>query len=411
MTTHTRFHGGKWRSSVDSKIMFRASKCESPRFRVSSNATALATALLVTVSILLSTAYLRLVQDSLGQKMIIGTTSTIDVPTHVRGTSASLPQPPDYVGMIPINCSWSCYVENYEDLHHMNESEELATNHWKNHGAIEGRDCRCRSLPDGCNWKCYLDNYDDLKLVERTKHNAINHYFKYGIAEERDCSCPPNFRIKTPNDTAAICVIASEEDMYVDEWLDFHLGLGFEHVYIYDNSENFDLGNEWLDRRPRLTNKVTVKHFPGEGKQLSAYRHCLKNYVRPHGHGWVAFLDVDEFLILKKHANVVDFLLSYCKQGSVSLNWQLFGSDNQMTFSPQPVTRRFQGQIWVKENIHVKTISNVDAIQPGEPTNPHYARLVSGQQLDTDGNIVSKMWSNRARPIDIALIYHYHTKR
>ena len=117
--------------------------------------------------------------------------------------------------------------------------------------------------------------------------------------------------------------------MYIDEWLDFHLSLGFGHI-------------GWLDRRPRLTNKVTVRHFPGEGKQLSAYRHCLKNDVRPHSHGWVAFLDVDEFLILLKHVNVVDFLLSYCEQGSVSLNWQLFGFDNQITFSPQPVTRRFQ---------------------------------------------------------------------
>eukprot|EP00956_Cyclotella_meneghiniana_P036051 scaffold120703_cov42-Cyclotella_meneghiniana.AAC.3 len=410
MTTHTRFQGGKWHSSVDSTIMFRASKCESPRFRVSSNATVLATALLVTLSIAVSTSYLRLVQDSLKHKLSTETTSNIDVPTHVRGTSASLSQPPA-AAAFPISCSWICYVENYEDLHHMIDSEELATNHWMNHGAIEGRDCACRQLPDDCNWKCYLDNYDDLKPTESTKQNAIHHYFKYGIAEDRDCTCPPNFRVKTANDTAAICVIASEEEMYVDEWLDFHLGLGFGHIYIYDNSDNFDLGNGWLDRRPRLTNKVTVQHFPGEGKQLSAYRHCLKNYVRPHGHGWVAFLDVDEFLILKKHANVVDFLLSYCKQGSVSLNWQLFGYDNQMTFSPQPVTRRFQGQVWVKENIHVKTISNVDAIRPGQPTNPHYARLVDGHhQLDTNGNIVSKMWNNEARPTDVALVYHYHTK-
>eukprot|EP00956_Cyclotella_meneghiniana_P000675 scaffold713_cov68-Cyclotella_meneghiniana.AAC.2 len=206
--------------------------------------------------------------------------------------------------------------------------------------------------------------------MERTKRNAIEHYFKYGIAEERDCTCPPNFRSKTANDTAAICALDTSTS----------------------TTHNFDLGNGWLDCRPRLTNKVTVRHFPGEGKQLSAYRHCLKNDVRPHGHGWVAFLDVDEFLILLKHVNVVDFLLSYCEQGS-------------------PVTRRFQGHVWVKENIHVKTVSNVDAIQPGEPTNPHYACLIDGHhQLDTDGNTVSKMWNNEARPTDVALIYHYHTK-
>eukprot|EP00956_Cyclotella_meneghiniana_P036797 scaffold130636_cov51-Cyclotella_meneghiniana.AAC.4 len=256
--------------------MFRASKCESPRFRVNSNATVLATALLVTVSITVSTSYLRSVQDSLKSKLSTETTSNIniDVPSHVRGTSVSLSQPPDSAAAFPISCSWSCYIENYEDLHHMIDSEELATNHWRNHGAIEGRDCACRHLPDDCNWNCYIDNYDDLN---------------------RDCTCPPNFRSKTANDTAAICALDTSTS----------------------TTHDFDLGNGWLDRRPRLTNKVTVRHFPGEGKQLSAYRHCLKNDVRPHGHGWVDFLDVDEFLILLKNVNVVDFLLSYCEQGSV----------------------------------------------------------------------------------------------
>eukprot|EP00956_Cyclotella_meneghiniana_P000674 scaffold713_cov68-Cyclotella_meneghiniana.AAC.1 len=126
MTTHTQSQGGKWHSSVDSTVMFmfRASKCESPRFRVNSNATVLATALLVTSSFAVSTSYLRLVQDSLKR-------------AYLRRSRHH-----------PISCSWSCYIENYEDLHHMIDSEELATNHWRNHGAIEGRDCACRHLPE-----------------------------------------------------------------------------------------------------------------------------------------------------------------------------------------------------------------------------------------------------------------------
>lgn len=116
--------------------------------------------------------------------------------------------------------------------------------------------------------------------------------------------------------------------------------------------------------------------------------------------------------MLKKHANVIDFLLDHCKQGSVSLNWQLFGWDGRLQFSPGPVTMRFQGQTFVSENNHVKTISNVDAIMPGEPNNPHYVLLVDEhEQLDTDGNIVYDMWSNKAGPTDVASIHHYHTKR
>ena len=97
MTTHTQSQGDKWHSSVDSTVMYRASKCKSPRFRVNSNATVLATALLVTSSIAVSTSYLRLDQDSLKRKLSTETTSNIniDVPSHVRGISASLSPSPN----------------------------------------------------------------------------------------------------------------------------------------------------------------------------------------------------------------------------------------------------------------------------------------------------------------------------
>jgi hypothetical protein len=225
-------------------------------------------------------------------------------------------------------------------------------------------------------------------------------------------SAHPTFRSKTTNDTAAICVIASEEEIYIDEWLDYHLSIGFHHIYVYDNSDGNDLDHGWLSRRPRLANKVTIHYLPGEGMQMPAYQHCLENHMRLEGYRWVAFMDVDEFLVLKKHTNVVDFLLEYAKQGSISLNWELYGWDGRLQFSPKPVTKRFRGISSDGANAHVKIISNVDAILPGQPTNPHYVLLIDGQQqLDTDGDIVADKWKNDRRPTDVAVINHYHTKR
>lgn len=312
----------------------------------------------------------------------------------------------------PEECNWSCYIENYQDLQHL-DTEHLAVRHYLEHGMIEGRDCTCRHFPDHCSWRCYLNNYPDLQEhLDHTERAALGHWIDHGMIDQRDCSCPPKFREKTLNDTAAICAIVSSEEMYLDEWIDYHLGLGFSRIYIYDNSVDFDLGHGWLDRRHRLYNKVTVHHFPGTGQQLPAYRHCLKNYVIPQGHGWISFLDIDEFLVLKKHSNVIRFLMEYCKQGSVSINWQLFSWNERLQYSPEPVTKRFLGESRCVENMHVKVISNVDAIVPGQPENPHYVRLVEGhEQIDTDGNLVTDMWSNEARPTNVALIYHYHTKR
>jgi hypothetical protein len=33
----------------------------------------------------------------------------------------------------------------------------------------------------------------------------------------------------------SICLIIKDENDYINEWLDWHLKVGFEHFYIYDN--------------------------------------------------------------------------------------------------------------------------------------------------------------------------------
>jgi hypothetical protein len=67
-----------------------------------------------------------------------------------------------------------------------------------------------------------------------------------------------DFKAKPTGPTAAICCIVTEEEAYLHEWIDYHLGIGFDHVYIYDNSQDFDL-QLWHRKH------ATVKHFPGLG--------------------------------------------------------------------------------------------------------------------------------------------------
>ena len=146
-------------------------------------------------------------------------------------------------------------------------------------------------------------------------------------------------------DTAVICSIVKNEEAYLDEWIDYHLGIGFEHIYIYDNTDNYDLGHGWLDRRPRLRQRVTIQSHPGIGQQVHVFQNCVKNHALKHGHRWVGHFDVDEFLVLRSHTSVVPFLSEYCKQGALSLNWHFQTWSNRLQYSPEPVTKRFQGGI------------------------------------------------------------------
>ena len=50
---------------------------------------------------------------------------------------------------------------------------------------------------------------------------------------------------KPSNSTSnvAICLIIKNETLYLDEWIDYQVALGFSPIYIYDNSPDFELKN------------------------------------------------------------------------------------------------------------------------------------------------------------------------
>ena len=58
-------------------------------------------------------------------------------------------------------------------------------------------------------------------------------------------------------------------------------------------------------------------------------------------HTYMAFFDVDEFLVLKKHSTVTDMLVDHLPKGALQISWYIFGSSNRNTYAPQPVTKRF----------------------------------------------------------------------
>jgi hypothetical protein len=51
---------------------------------------------------------------------------------------------------------------------------------------------------------------------------------------------------------AVICAIALHEEPYIDEWIQYHIALGFSHIYLYDNSNDHILKNKNSDKIPPI---------------------------------------------------------------------------------------------------------------------------------------------------------------
>ena len=205
---------------------------------------------------------------------------------------------------------------------------------------------------------------------------------------------------------AAICVIQKGDRPYLDEFVDYHLALGFEKIFIFDNSDDFELA-EWHHGGSR----VVVEHFPGGAMQLPAYRTCGVRIKKKRSFAWIAFIDVDEFIVLKKHNHILDLLETVDSEaGGLAINWYMFDYYNQTEYKPLPLTKRFQRRE-AAVNQHVKAIARTSKYA-GYHQNPHSVRYLIGAKLvDTDGTVLVEhpQW-NPDGPTDTAVIHHYHTK-
>lgn len=140
------------------------------------------------------------------------------------------------------------------------------------------------------------------------------------------------------NKTIALVAIAKNEEPYICEWLAYHKAIGFDHVFLYDNGNKPNL--------QKLTKKfgdfVTVrkiKKIKGEtvSVQIRALQDALQNGVQDYK--WVSTLDIDEFLALKKHRSVKEFIQDYQDYSQILIHWYIFGHNGFYDYSGENITK------------------------------------------------------------------------
>jgi len=142
----------------------------------------------------------------------------------------------------------------------------------------------------------------------------------------------------------AIVCIAKNEELYIQEWINYHLKLGFDDVFIYQNNWRWTHEQE---------NVIKIE-LDGDVQQRIAYNNFIKNNLNIYD--WAAFFDVDEFLVLKKHKNIKEFVQQYSEYTSIAINWVLFGDNNiENTIDDFSLLKRFTKR-QKNINFHVKCI-------------------------------------------------------
>ena len=192
--------------------------------------------------------------------------------------------------------------------------------------------------------------------------------------------------------------IAKLEHLYLEEFCTHHLSIGFDAIYIYDNEDAPTY------HRINLP-KVHVIHFPGKVMQYKALNHFTQHIMPTVTH--VIHMDCDEFIVLKKHETIQQFVQEYIKGDCVGIgiHWRFFG-DSHKTFTNEPLRKRFT---WCQRNgdRHIKTLFHKDFFLKYNTV--HDIDVKEGHIKCTNGTIIQGPW-NDAIDLSVIQLNHYKTK-
>ena len=229
---------------------------------------------------------------------------------------------------------------------------------------------------------------------------------------------------------SAVLAVARMENRYLVEWIEYHLNLGFSHIFICDN--NFDheenIG-EFLNTNldSSLLNHVTVFNHRNDGS-LHRQMHYYSNYLWKYknDYDWIAIIDVDEFITLSSESGLtsINELLSrpeFSDADQLFLNWMVYGDNGLVEYDNSGVLKRFAVPAAISPkndqariNCHIKPIVNCHRLSafPVFPC-PHFmigGKGHGGIKAITASGIACKIDAFQKPDYAVAYIRHYLTK-
>lgn len=161
--------------------------------------------------------------------------------------------------------------------------------------------------------------------------------------------------------TICLAAILRDEEPFLDEWLVYHKMIGIDHFFLYDDAPELPLQKLLQPHADYVT--VIPWHFmheerPGRNRQTKAYNHAVEQYGA--GFEWITFIDGDEFIVLREHENIKDFLTGFPAAASIVLHWHVFGHNGYYDDPPGLITASLIRRKEMPGN--VKSITRPEAI-------------------------------------------------
>jgi hypothetical protein len=211
----------------------------------------------------------------------------------------------------------------------------------------------------------------------------------------------------------SVVAIVKNETPYIIEWIEYHLLVGIQKFFIYDNESTDNL---WEILQAYIKEDIVeYTFFPGKRQQMSVYNDAIQRFR--YKSFWIAFIDIDEFIVSVTPppplaaGTITQFLRDFEDAPGIEINQVVYGSSGHRKKKEGLVIERFKDHAEYEfyDNRAVKSIVNPRRVC--YMASAHVAEYFNGEcSVDSDKNKTAIPPLNRTPLHHKIRINHYATK-
>lgn len=144
----------------------------------------------------------------------------------------------------------------------------------------------------------------------------------------------------------AICTVIKNGHQYLDEWLAYNFQLGFDNIFIYEDYESnshSDICSKYDGVILSSINDIINSNKSNIMRQVDVFNAWIKKYEKDYD--WVAFIDLDEFIMFDEGLELQDFLKDYENYCGVFLFWKIFTANGLINNPKTPLLTTYTEEL------------------------------------------------------------------
>ena len=198
----------------------------------------------------------------------------------------------------------------------------------------------------------------------------------------------------------AICAIIKDEHLFLKEWIDWHLSLGFDAIHLFE-----DKGSKSHEELTKEYDNVFLRRYETdeELRQIIAPEYGNKKQSRLYqwfcdncNTNWVAFIDIDEFLMFEEGWCLDRLCAEFSSAPAVFLFWKMKGASGHIKRPLCSVVEAYTEDapfVSQDEGWNMKSLVNIDK-GLGMRTVHHANGAVCTDNTEGYEPVYSKAWLN-----------------